>query len=196
MSDQLPDLRGGSNRLVEATPVMIVDPNGNTGQTNVQAKLEQSIEAGNAFSVGTGNVQVPNNSYLKYWLSNPQGSGKRLYVHNRFFSNNRRANQSGLQRDLIINPIPFNGAAMVTPNPLDGLSNNAVGVFGWGVDGDALGTPVIERNFSAANDVNVSIPRIVLPGQSFGYQIAGIGRNNNAVKLSMSVVWIEEPYNA
>ncbi|MEL7299366.1 MAG: hypothetical protein AAFM92_03190 [Pseudomonadota bacterium] len=196
MADQLPDIQGANGRRQEATPVVAVDAFGRIGQLGVEGKLEQAIERGQAFSVGTPLESVPGSQYLKYWLQNPAGSGKRLYVVKRGFSNNRRITQSHLTRGLVINPTPDGAGTNVALNPLDGVSvGNAAGVFGWAVGGAFAEGAAIERNFQAGNTIEISVPRIVLPGQSFGYQIKGQGNGAGSVKVSATLVFIVEDYD-
>lgn len=196
MTDRLPNVTGDGGREVQATPVIPIDANDKIGQIGTEGKLEQCIERGCAFSVGTPLLPVRRNEYFKYWLSNPAGSGKRLYVTLRGFSNNRRINQSHLVRDLVINPTADGGGQSVAFNPLDGFSAGmAVGSFGYAIGGAFPEVPALSRNFQSGTTINITVPRIVLPGQSFGYQIAGRGNGNNAVRCSATIVLIVEDYN-
>lgn len=194
MGDLLPDIEGNNGLLREAIPVLIVDSETLTPPTvNAMSAFDWAVSQGRAYSVSTSLQTIPSGSRLAYSFENPVNSGVRVHVARRLFSNNRQGNDLPLQRELILSPASIPAATSVTPNKINPNGGASAATFTYG-NAD-IGTPV----FSAIMPLNgraedISIPRILNPGDSFGYQIEGSGGGalDETARVSMSLVYFEE----
>lgn len=198
MTDQLPDLTGNNERQIEARPVVVVGFDGQEAVIATRSVRDKGIVEGRTFSAGTGVRTVPAGEYLKFRLVNPSGSGKHLYITDRIFSNDRSYTDANMVSELVVNPSAISGATLVTPNNLMPGSGASVASFEHSAGAAQLGTPVLSR-LLPLNGVfdSIAIPRIVLPGEAFGYQIEGRGTvaSENAARASMTLVWSESDYD-
>lgn len=184
----------GSAVVMVATtdPASIVFVNG-----PVHSALDEATRAGRAYSVGSGVQSVSTSNYLQVRFANPIGSGKRCYVVNRNFSNNRASGSVNLEAGLFpVNPATISGTA-VTPNNLLPGGDASASTFEWLVDTNSLGTPAVARILPVDGvQDNIEILRLVNPGQSFAYQIQGAGvALASQARISFGMVWYEEDFN-
>lgn len=167
------------------------------GQTNnlFVSNFENAVLKGRAFSAGTRTVELVNDKYLKYKFSNPVGSGKRCVVIFRQFQNTMSYRDQMLINGLVVQPNLIENPNIVIPNNLVTGGEPSVTQFEWGEDENQLGQSVIDGPLPLNGDpYRIEIPRIVLPGESFGYQVQGIkGKQiETTVFAAMGIVWYEE----
>lgn len=161
----------------------------------VHNALEEAIRSGRAYSVGTGNVSLSNQT-LNMIFSNPSDSNVNCFVARRRFSNDRTSNQDMIQTGLVTTFSDLTGATQVTPNNLKTGGGVSVVDFEYKIDSSPLGTPVIETPLPL-NGVPFadSEIRLVQPGQKFAYTIEGLGGGNNTSNVAATFIWYEETVN-
>jgi hypothetical protein len=164
----------------------------------IHTALEEAQRQGRAFSVSTNVQPVTANNYFKSRFENPSGSGKRCFVVNRLFSNNRASGAVNLEAQLYVNDNQLATPTTVTPNNLHpGLNISSAVVFTWNASSTDLGGAAFSRILPVNGALDsIDITRIVDPGQSFTYQIRGAGNSiQNAVRTSVAMIWFEEDVN-
>ena len=195
MPDFLPDIEGDDGTIREAIPVLPVSADGRTGVVTLVSELDAAVAEGRAYSASTSVQAIATGERLKARLSNPSGSGKRLKVTQRFFSNDRQGDDAMLRRGLIVQPSAIAGATEVSANNLLPGAATSEARFAFATDAATLGASVVENLMPLNGGTErVDVPRYVLPGDSFAYEIegAGDGTVQSPAAAAIAFVWIEE----
>lgn len=161
----------------------------------VHDSFEEAQRAGRAYSVGTGVQSVTSTNFLQMRFENPSGSGRRYFITQRLFSNNRASGSTNLELGFFPTySTPLSGATTVPGNNLRPGSPASSVDFEWVVDNTSLGTPALGQILPVnGNQFKIDVARIVEPGQSFAYQIGGAGGGlNNAARIAAAFIWLEE----
>lgn len=161
----------------------------------VHGSFEGAQRAGRAYSVGTSVQAVSATNYLKYRFANPANSGKRYFVTERWFTNDQSSGDANIESGFFptyATDLP--ASTSVTPNNLLPSGGASDAVFQWNVNTNTLGTPALGQVLPVDGVLfNITIMRIVDPGQSFAYQMGGAGGGlNNAARLAATLIWYEE----
>lgn len=161
----------------------------------VRTTFEEAERAGRAYSVGTGTLGVTGSNYLQWRMENPSGSGKRYYITERWFSNDRASGQENLETEFYPTyATPLDGATTRTPNNLLPSGPASDAVFEYVVDNTTLGTAALGQVLPVDGVIlKIEVDRVLEPGQSFAYQIGGAGGSlSNAARIASTVIWYEE----
>lgn len=155
--------------------------------------FEDAVKSGRAYSVGSGVQTASTGDYLKVVFKNPVGSGKKYFIFLRRFSSD--TNSAILQAGLVISPTAITSPTTVTGNNLLTGGPASAAEFTYKVENSVLGTAVL----TTALPIN-GIPseiytlRILAEGQSFGYQVEGVGGGGvgSQSRIAASIIWFEE----
>lgn len=201
MSDLLPNVEGDRGQVSQSTPVLVA--NGLQGSPPVSAAsvLNVAAFAETAFSAGTGTQSIATGSRMKAVIKNPLGSGVRIILAFRRFSNDRQGADALLERRFL----PAFSGALTAPeigciSPLNNGSGNSVSLadFRYSVDAQTLTGAVIGAPLPL-NGIPETIEalRFIYPGQAIAYEIeGGQGALQDSARAEMTFAWVEESWTA
>lgn len=156
---------------------------------------DTALRDGRAFLASTGMVNVEAGQSLYMILSNPAGSGRNLFIDERWFDNDRATGSDPLEYTAFIGPT---ATLTVTATSINLLSGQPVGagvlthqansaITMGGVQGSSAPLP------TGGVRQNIELGLILPPDFRLGFRIDGGGNNlEQSARIGMTFVWHEE----
>lgn len=161
----------------------------------VESPLMAAARDGRTFLAATGMQDVLNNNALFAVLSNPAGSGRDVWLMERWFDTNRVADTVPLEYTAY--PAPVSALANTGFNAQLGKPASATGVavMTWEAGADLIAGPEASSAALPTGGVRetLALPFCLEPGEAVGFRIdAGDKLPNTDNRMAISFVWFEE----
>lgn len=160
------------------------------------SSVERALRANRSYLAGTGIVDVQAGDSLYITITNPENSGRNIYLYDRWFDNNVASGGSPLQYTAFSQPtlLLSNSANNVNLTVGELPSDSAIVRFQTGSGLDLGG---IQGSTSplptGGNVLRVSVLSKLKPNTSIGFKIDGGGNNLvQATRIGMTMLWYEE----
>ncbi len=208
---EIPVLSGGQRVVVKAQPNFV----GSVGVTiiatpspsvigisgPVHTAEEEAIRNAHGFTFNTGIQTVTAGQYLNVIVKNPTNSGVNLFFRRRYFFTDRVHGDPPLTFAQLTNPVDpgltfTQGSNLQTtptasPAPMSNCTL-AFNVSGTHIDTSPPTVNPIQAIIDTQQPFIFDTERMLVPGASLGYYVAGVGTAPNAAQVEFLCNWYEE----